>query len=57
MLLQPISGGPLEQYIALLEERVSASEVKMQEMRDEHQLEVQELEEEFEVNTGVLIVL
>ncbi|CAM9282967.1 unnamed protein product, partial [Laminaria digitata] len=45
---QPISGGPLEQYIALLEERVSASEVRMQEMREEHQLEVQELEEEFE---------
>lgn len=57
LLFQPISGGPLEQYIALLEERVSASEVKMQEMRAEHQLEVQELEEEFEVNRAAIFPL
>lgn len=47
--MQPISGGPLEQYIGLLEEKVNDAEMTMEEMRREHEMEVQELEEEFEV--------
>ena len=48
-LRQPISGGPLEQYICLLEDRVSSAETRMEEMRREHQAEVRDLEDEFEV--------
>eukprot|EP00752_Nemacystus_decipiens_P010965 g9745.t2 len=45
---QPISGGPLEHYICLLEDKVSSAEARMEEMRQEHQAEVRELEDEFE---------
>lgn len=46
---QPISGGPLEQYINLLEDRVTSAEARMEEMREDHQAELQDLENEFEV--------
>lgn len=47
--LQPISGGPVEQYISLLEDRVTSAEARMEEMRQDHAAEIEELEAEFEV--------
>ncbi|CAN0067936.1 unnamed protein product [Pylaiella littoralis] len=45
---QPVSGGPLEQYIVILEDRVALAEARMEEMRQDHRAEVQDLENEFE---------
>ncbi|CAM9754180.1 unnamed protein product [Ectocarpus sp. 12 AP-2014] len=45
---QPISGGPVEQYISLLEDRVTSAEARMEEMRQDHAAEIEELEAEFE---------
>ncbi|CAM9859795.1 unnamed protein product [Ascophyllum nodosum] len=45
---QPIPGGPVERYIALLEDKVIAAEDRLQQMREEHRLEVGELEREFD---------
>ncbi|CAM9950780.1 unnamed protein product, partial [Hapterophycus canaliculatus] len=46
---RPLPGGPLEQYINLLEEKVTSAEARMEEMRKDHLAEVQDLEDEFEV--------
>ena len=39
----------MERYIALLEDKVIAAEDRLQQMREEHRLEVGELEREFDV--------
>lgn len=46
---KPTPGGPLERYIELLEDRITNSETRMEEMRQEHKEEIQELEDELEV--------
>lgn len=54
MRRKPIAGGPLERYIGLLEDRVTTSEARMEEMREAHREELQELEEELEASTFLL---
>lgn len=49
---QPVSGGPVEVYIARLEQRLRDADEKVEAMREQHGFEVQDLEDEFEVSFG-----
>ena len=46
---KPIPGGPVERYIALLEDKVNAAEDQFEQMCEDHRLEIEELEQEFDV--------